>query len=206
MTFKIKFCGFKDKLHVDFACSLNVDFIGVVFCKSSCRFVDYRHCAEILKDVPDKINKVAVIVDFNDDQIEQILSNCHFDFLQLHGSEDNNRIKYLKNKFDIKIIKAIKVVDESSLRSIDDFVDADYLLFDAKNPGGGKKFDWKLLKNLKTNKGWFLSGGVNIDNLDGAIKQTGVGMVDISSGIEEKRGVKSLKEMKNLMNFIKTTL
>jgi len=59
------------------------------------------------------------------------------------------------------------------------------------------------LKNFKLDKKWFLSGGINCDNVIEALKITGATMVDISSGIEEIRGVKSSKLISKIMQKIK---
>ena len=203
MLIKTKLCGFKNKADIDLACQLGVDFIGIVFCKSSPRYVDSRKSGEILKDVSSDVKKVAVIVDFDDDQIQEIIDNCHFDFLQLHGGENNDRIKSLKKKFNIKIIKAIRISTSEDLKNIDKFIDADYLLFDAKNPGAGCQFDWGLISSLNIKKDWFLSGGINIENISEAINKTNAKMIDISSGIEEKKGVKSPNKIKKLLKFVK---
>jgi len=58
-------------------------------------------------------------------------------------------------------------------------------------PGGnGLSFDWALLKDREFQKPWFLSGGLNPDNVVEAIRQTGAKMVDVSSGVEKAAGVK----------------
>ena len=57
----------------------------------------------------------------------------------------------------------------------------------------------KILQNFRSRKKWFLSGGLNSENIDLALKTTGAQMIDLSSGIEETRGVKSFKLIKDFM-------
>ena len=67
-------------------------------------------------------------------------------------------------------------------------------------------FDWKILENFSSRKDWFLSGGLNIENIEEALKLTGAKMIDISSGIEKIRGQKSselIEELMKKMNSIK---
>jgi phosphoribosylanthranilate isomerase len=77
---------------------------------------------------------------------------------------------------------------------------ADWILFDAKPPksvnampgGTGMAFDWQLLQQVKISKPWMLSGGLTADNLAEAAAITGAKMVDVSSGVEDSPGAKSL--------------
>ena len=82
-------------------------------------------------------------------------------------------------------------------KNFEDF--ADYFLFDGKVAGGGNSFDWTILKNYHGAKNWFLSGGINSKNVLEAVKITGANMIDVSSGIEEIRGLKSPKLITELM-------
>ncbi|MEC7246161.1 MAG: N-(5'-phosphoribosyl)anthranilate isomerase, partial [Pseudomonadota bacterium] len=73
------------------------------------------------------------------------------------------------------------------------------ILFDAQParnsdglPGGtGSSFDWSYLANFKSDTPWMLAGGLNADNVSQAIRISGAPAVDISSGVEKKRGEKS---------------
>src|SRR5690606_9475831 len=130
---KIKLCGFRDKKTVDLAASLNVDFIGFVFCEASARNISPQKAKEITANLPDKIKKIAVIVDANNDKISEIARNLKPDFLQLHSTETLERVTEIKNLFQIPIIKAIAIADESDLAEIEKYEQvADLFLFDTK--------------------------------------------------------------------------
>jgi phosphoribosylanthranilate isomerase len=202
---KIKLCGFIDKKTVDLAVECKADLIGFVFYPPSSRNVSPQKAKEISADIGRGIKKVAVFVDLNDEQISQIIENLKPDFLQIH-LDDFARISEIKNNFKIPIIKAFAIKDSKDLQAIGEYEKiADYFLFDAKSDevgGSGKSFDWKILSNLKTNKEWFLSGGLNEKNIKEAILQTGAKMIDLSSGIEEIKGIKSEKLIKEFMNKV----
>ena len=74
------------------------------------------------------------------------------------------------------------------------------MLFDYKdkfNLGGtGKSFDWNILKNKNLKYNWILSGGLDYNNMREAIKITGAKALDVSSGVEIKKGTKSIKLIK----------
>ena len=112
----------------------------------------------------------------------------------------------IKNHFKIPIIKAFSIKDIQDLGDVDKYESiADLFLFDTKtkNSGGsGKTFDWKILQNFTTKKDWFLSGGLNTNNIEEALKITNTKMVDLSSGIEEVRGIKSPELIKQFMTKI----
>ena len=103
------------------------------------------------------------------------------DLIQLHGNEDEEYIKALKEKVDTPVIKAFCVRGEDEMKKANGSV-ADYVLFDSFDAGSGNTFDWELLKLAK--KPYFLSGGLTPYNLEGAIKMLHPYGVDVSSGIE----------------------
>ena len=82
----------------------------------------------------------------------------------------------------------------------------DFLLFDTKCAeygGSGKKFDWNILKQLNIDKKYFLSGGLNINNLQNATVETDADYFDISSGFESEKGVKDNNKAKEILDFFR---
>ena len=71
--------------------------------------------------------------------------------------------------------------------------------------GTGKSFNWNLLSNKSLNFNWILSGGLDYNNVDKAIKKTGAKAVDVSSGLEIKKGIKSIELIKKFCNKVKST-
>ena len=104
----------------------------------------------------------------------------------------------------ISIIKAISIFSKDDLNKIKNFDNhIDYFLLDNKNPGSGEAFDWKILQDFNLTKPYFLSGGINIKNIDEAIKIVNPKFIDISSGIEEIKGIKSSKLIIEILQKIK---
>jgi phosphoribosylanthranilate isomerase len=137
----------------------------------------------------------------------QDLNELGFKYIQLHGNESKNFCISLKKKFNLKIIKAI------SVRSLKDLEHAyfykntvDWILFDYKDDllagGTGKSFDWNLLEKNSLNFNWILSGGLDYNNIEVAIKSTMAKAVDVSSGVEFKKGIKSTELIKKFCNKI----
>ena len=113
---------------------------------------------------------------------------------------------------DLREIKVIKVRTLQDLNLFKAFVDiADNFLFDAKVniekksnlPGGNAiSFDWKVLSGVKIPKPWILAGGLDKNNVSEAIKITNAKAVDVSTGVEDKLGVKGTRK---IIDFIEAT-
>ena len=155
-----------------------------------------------------KINGVGVFVNENIDELVKIIKNLKLKFVQLHGSEDEQYIKSLK-KMDVKIIKSISINNSNDLNKINKYESVDYFLFDYKPlkdelPGGNsKRFDWNIIKNLKTKKQWFLSGGINTNNIKQIVNDINPFGVDLSSGVEKELGIKNNQIINNFIGKLK---
>lgn len=190
---KLKLCGFKNIETIEAAIAGKVDFLGFIFVSNSPRFTSLENAVKISRFIPKEIKKVAVVLDAHDGFLREIAAKFKPDFFQFHGAETPEFIAKIKEEFpNIGAIKGFKISQESDLNQIKNFENiCDYLLLDGKNPGSGESFDWNILQNFNPKIDWFLSGGININNIDEAISKSGAKMIDISSGIEEVRGQKS---------------
>tara|TARA_Y100000991_G_C21954215_1_gene341279 strand:+ start:467 stop:1108 length:642 start_codon:yes stop_codon:yes gene_type:complete len=202
---EIKVCGINDKVSMKTAINFKVDYIGLVFYENSPRHISIKSSKELLKIRNNTSKIVALTVNPNDDFLFEIKKNVNPDYIQLHGNENPGRCLEIKNKFDIPLIKGLSVKNKSKLMQLTrDFEDiCDILILDApsKNlPGGnGKKFDWDILKNYKSRKKWMLAGGLNIKNIEKAINITKASAIDISSGLEIRKGVKDPRLIENFI-------
>ena len=192
----IKICGIQNKDTLLCCEKNNVNFFGMVFYQKSPRNISFED-AIILQEISEElnINGVGVFVNYNLNKIEEIIRNLKLKFVQLHGVEDETYIAKLK-KTGVKIIKSISVSNKNDLNKINDYRNVDYFLFDYKPlkddlPGGNaKSFDWNILKYLKTDKPWFLSGGINTNNIKKIINNLNPPGIDLSSGVEKELGIK----------------
>ena len=194
--FEIKVCGINDEVSMNAALKCKVDYVGLVFYPNSSRNISINLSRELLKSRNNITKIVALTVDPNDDFLNQIKKNINPDYIQLHGNENSRRCLDIKHKINIPLIKGINVRNKIDLvRKNKEFEDiCDILLFDAPSealPGGnGKKFDWDILKDFKSKKKWMLAGGLNIENIKNAIDITKAPAIDISSGLEIRKGLK----------------
>lgn len=202
---KIKLCGFKEEVSTLAAIKAGADFIGFIFSENSPRYIDLNAAEKLAKIIPQNVDKVAVVVDAEMVFLEQIIAKISPNYIQFHGNEAIEFLEKFHQKFpQIKIIKAFKIATKEDLQRTEDFENiADLFLFDGKNAGAGLAFDWNILRDFNFTRPWFLAGGLNINNIKEALEKTKAPMVDISSGIEEIRGEKSPKLIKQLMEELK---
>lgn len=200
MPIKGKICGLSDQISVDTAVDHGARFIGLVFYPPSPRNVDPKRAAQLIADVPMNVEKVGLFVDPDDTLIQKVLDDVKIDCIQLHGSESPDRVRYIRKKFDTRILKAIKIADKQDFDAAKKYEKvADMLLFDAKAPkykahalpgGNGLIFDWRMMRGLEFSIPWMLAGGLNADNVAEAVKISGAKYVDTSSGVESEPGKK----------------
>ena len=130
--------------------------------------------------------------------------------IQLHGNASLERIREIKSLSSLKIIKSFGIENAVDLEKTNAYVDAvDYLLFDAKPneselPGGNAKtFNWSSLNGYVSRKEFFLSGGLNIENVETAVNSNLTNFFDVSSGVESSPGVKDKQKISEFINKIK---
>ena len=163
----------------------------------------------LISNSPPGIKKVGLVVDPTNDFLDAI-SDIDLDMLQLHGSETLERVKEIKSKVNVSLIKAVGVNDKKDLELVEKYAEiADQILIDAKPnynslPGGnGIKFDWKILEKKSWSFPWFLAGGLNANNITEALRMTKAKKVDLSSGVEDSNGRKSINKITSFVKKIK---
>ena len=203
MLFKI--CGLKEINIIDCCEKKNVDFFGMIFYDKSPRYITLKQAQELVDFSKNKnIKPVGVFVNENLEIVKSFIKNLDLKIVQLHGKENDEYIKEIKHNADLKVIKSIPIKDKKDFRKINNYQSNDYFLLDYKSekddlPGGNaKQFDWSLLSDLNINKPWFLSGGINKSNINKIKNYVNPNGIDLSSGVEEVPGIKSVKMINNL--------
>ncbi len=188
---KVKICGITnmdDALHSVWC---DADILGFVFFKQSKRYIEPQKAKEIIEILPPFVFKVGLFVNENISKVKKIAKYCKLDFVQLHGDEN---IGYLNKLKDLRLIKAIRLKDETHLRQLDN-LPCELLLFDSycelEFGGTGRAFNWSLAKEIKKlKKPYIISGGLTPHNVKKAVKKFLPYAVDVSSGVEKKPGKK----------------
>ena len=207
---RVKICGITNTSDMDASIKYGTHYAGLMFFEKSPRFVNLNLARKLSLHAGNKIKKVAVTVNFNNQILDEIVKKVPLDFIQLHGNETPKRVREIKKRYKLPVIKAIGISEAKDLDFISPFKDvADQLLIDAKSPsssvlpgGNGLNFDRQLLKDFKFQCPWLLAGGLNSENAAEAIALTGATQLDLSSGVEKAPGLKDDKKISLFMSAI----
>ena len=191
MRTRVKICGITRPEDGYAAAQAGADAIGLVFYARSPRFVELEQARAICRALPPFISVVALFVDAPREQVEQVLDAVPVDILQFHGSETAAQC----TGFTRPYVKAIGMQQGGDpLPVMAAHPAASAFLLDAWLPdthgGGGVAFDWAQMPR-SADRPLILAGGLTPDNVSAAIVQTGPFAVDVSSGVELEKGIKS---------------
>lgn len=196
---KVKICGLTSLEDARFVSGALADYLGFIFYPGSPRYVEPAKAGAIINWLEGP-QKVGVFVNQPLDDVNEIAQQTGLDVVQLHGMESAGYCQMI----DLPVIKALHVHPEMDPNELAEEVRfykdvADYLLFDTKSDhkwgGTGQTFDWTILKEFNQDSiPFFLSGGINIDNVEEAIGTVQPYAIDVASGLEESPGKKDFEK------------
>ncbi|GGZ26822.1 phosphoribosylanthranilate isomerase [Streptomyces avidinii] len=181
----VKICGLKTASDVDVAVAAGADAIGFVFAPGSPRTVDAAGARELAARVPEGVLTVGVFRGQPVAEVRRFAEESGVRGVQLHGEEGPEDFA------------ALRAGGRTLLRATAEHVKRcgeygeDLLLLDAPDPGSGKPWNWGSADFTAPEGRWLLAGGLNPGNVREAVEVTGAWGVDVSSGVERERGVKS---------------
>ena len=201
---RVKICGITRSEDALICAQAGADAIGLVFYPPSLRYVEAAQAAALVRVLPPFVTSVGLFVDPTAEQVEAVLGELHLDLIQFHGDETPEFCV----GFGVPYLKAVRVkagVDlvQYALR----YRQAKGLLLDAYvegTPGGtGQSFDWNLIP-AELPLPVILSGGLEAGNVTAAIRQVKPWAVDVSSGVEASKGIKSEAKIAAFMQGVRS--
>ncbi len=188
---RIKICGVRSFDAIDAAVEAGADALGFVFVKQSPRYIEPEKALPLVLRLPPMITSVALFQNCDLDTFCDIEEQCPTHLSQLHGDEPPKLVQ----QCGPGVIKSVRFDPATIAAHLDtwnaiDEVDA--ILIDGSAGGQGKAFDWtQLLPHLENiTKPIIIAGGLTPDNVADAIATIRPYAVDVSSGVESRRGVK----------------
>lgn len=199
---------------IEYANRVKPDFVGFIFANTR-RKISAAQAKQFREALDAEIPAVGVFVNEDISVITSLVQNGCIDLIQLHGEEDADYIRRLREVCDVPVIKAVKVQMVEQIRQAA-ALPVDYLLLDTYRKGvlggTGEAFDWELLREAKIvagdtaegelfGKPYFLAGGLHAGNLREAAALGSYGL-DVSSGIETD-GSKDFTKMVKVMELVR---
>ncbi|MGZ8189602.1 MAG: phosphoribosylanthranilate isomerase [Methylococcaceae bacterium] len=202
MRTRVKICGFTRVEDAVCAARLGVDAIGLVFYPPSPRHVELEQAIKIVNALPAFTSVVALFVDEQEARIREVLAQVPIDSLQFHGDEPAEACRTYGKRY-IKAVRMRQGIDISALAQ--DYHDATGLLLDAYHPGAkggtGSQFDWDLIPK-QFGLPLILAGGLDETNVKQAVQAVRPYALDVSSGVEAKKGIKDALKMATFVKAV----
>ncbi len=203
MRTRVKICGITRDEDALAAASCGADAIGLVFYPRSPRHVGIEQAARIAEAVPPFVMITGLFVNASRDVIEQVLNAVPLGLLQFHGQETNAEC----TGYGLPFIKSIAMrADTDVLLIMKQYPDAAGFLLDTWQPqthgGGGNAFNWDRVP-AQVPLPVVLAGGLSSDNVARAIHTVRPYAVDVSSGVESEKGIKSAEKISAFMKGVR---
>ena len=197
---KVKVCGITNLEDALKAIEFGADFLGFNFYPPSPRYIAPEKARAILAELPEPVGNVALFVNEPREKVREVIGyglfpggRQSFCGLQFHGEEGQD---YCRG-WELKVIKAFRVKNRESLIGINEFP-ADFYLLDSWAPGyggSGSAFPWSWLEGLRADR-LVLAGGLDLENVQEAIRRIRPYGVDVCTGVEARPGIKDHEKLK----------
>jgi len=193
---RVKICGITNYEDARIAVDNGADALGFVFYDKSDRYISSQKAKEIISMLPPFVSKIALFVNETPQKIDEICEYIGADYAQIHFEADKDFYNKLKTKH-IKVIRAKSQDDiwkyPNEYRIVDAFV--------KEYGGSGKRVNLEWFECIDKSK-IILAGGLTPDNLD-EVLNLGFYGVDVSSGVEIRKGKKDLLKVKKFITKAK---
>jgi phosphoribosylanthranilate isomerase len=186
----IKICGLSSKDAVEVCVSYDADALGFVFSESP-RQVSIDMANKLVESVPINMLKIAVFLNLNETNVQDVLREFRPDWVQANFENSAN----VRLPSDIIFLPVYR---NTGPRPSQEKKHA-ALLYEGASSGVGELSNWKRAKQLSKKNNLILAGGLNHLNVQEAIKQVKPWGVDVSSGVEIKKGIKDIAKIKSFI-------
>jgi phosphoribosylanthranilate isomerase len=190
---KVKVCGMTNLADAEHAVSLGAWAIGLIHHRDSPRYVEPNAAEEIGAALKRRCEVAGVFVNSTLEEIVGAAERENLTLLQFHGEEGPSFCVEAGRRTGAKVIKAMRIKSAADVQAAEAFR-TDFHLFDAYwhglHGGTGQSFDWDLVAKRRSKVPMILAGGLNAENVPGAIELVRPFAVDVVSGVEAEPGRK----------------
>ena len=210
---RIKICGITRDEDIHSAVRCGADALGFVFYRASPRYVSAARAGALMAAMPPFVTAVALFVNASVEEVIEVARLAPFALLQFHGDETSAECAAIAEAVNRPFMRVFRVKPDTSAADLleyeqqyraasplfsslllDTFVDA--------YGGAGKVFDWSLIpKELAPRV--VLSGGLSVSNATDAVVHVRPYAVDISSGVEQHKGIKDARKIADFVGAVR---
>jgi phosphoribosylanthranilate isomerase len=194
----IKICGITNLADAELACSFGVNAIGFVFNQSDERYIHPERAASIITDLPEHVSKIGVFKNATPAYIQSILKQVQLSAVQLLGNIGPDDLV----DFDVSVIKQFQLSPSFDTEIMRNYLVNAFLLQDQIEKAGKhqpKRYHWDIAIKAKDYGRIIISGGLNPDNIEDAIRFVNPYGVDVKTGIEKQPGKKDPSKMRDFI-------
>ena len=199
MKLECKICGISDSKTLNFIINHQFppQFIGfIVNYPKSKRFVEINKLKSLI-DIDKKKSKFVAVLVKPEKEILEKIEHLKFDYYQVYDCTPEE-IKYIRQKYNKKIISAITVKNKFDLNNYKDFLPfSEIILFDSKGYEKSVGFDHNLLKDIPNNFKKMIAGNIKIDDIINFKNKEYI--IDVSGALEDFSGKKSIKKIEEFL-------
>lgn len=200
---RIKICGITRNCDLLAAVTAGADALGFVFYPPSPRYLECEAAVTLVRQTPPFVTRVGLFVNAEMEHVRRVLSEVPLDLLQFHGEEP---AEYCA-QFGKPYLKAARVRPGLNLLEFAKaYPSAQGLLLDAwveGYGGAGQSFDWSLIPDALPLP-MVLSGGLHAGNVGEAVSKLRPWAVDVSSGVEQAKGIKDADKIAAFVAAVRT--
>lgn len=200
----IKFCGLTRPEDAELAASLGAGYAGVVFAGGP-RMLTAAAARDVFDAAGRGVLRVGVFGAQSTEDVGALAADAGLDVVQLHGDPTAEVVHAVRARY-AGVVWAVLRTSETlaSERAAELFAAADAVLLDAHVPGAlggtGRVLAWEALRasvdGVRRGGTLVLAGGLTPSNVGTAIAALAPDVVDVSSGVEERPGVKDHSRMR----------
>ncbi len=215
VNMRVKICGITQTDQAIAIARLGATHLGFICVPRSPRYIAPATLAamtQALEAADLAIGTVGVFADAPLADICTVTRQANLSHIQLHGQETPEWCQQLQAELPgVAIIKALRVRTQEDLTQAETYAACvEALLLDAYHPqqlgGTGLTLDWDALMAFTPPCPWLLAGGLTPENVGIALSTLSPDGIDISSGVEQRPGVKDLARVQQLFERLQPWL
>ena len=220
----VKICGMTNLDDALVAVDAGADAVGFVFYEKSPRKIDVETAREIVKKLPERVEKVGVFVDADCGRIREIVSAVGISIVQLHGGRSTEdllsdatpaveRVGVSRVIFMVPGEMLTKAVaNEAGVLIRGRTTEKAFaVLLDSRSGelcgGTGTTFDWEEAQRLAIGMSFHvplvIAGGLTSANVTKAVRVFQPFGVDVVSGVELRPGKKDPEKVRAFVQAVR---